>query len=564
MVPELYITNNNSTLDIYNMSKFDIFINVIKLTISVITITLVNIVYITPLVFFEYSVPKVPIYVSFIPFFNKNVDQAYIWTRYIEPRIKDTGIVKIYFAGRWNYLINDPFYLNQLFKYELTLFHKSGNNEKIPRSLLAHYTGTNIISAHGKQWRTFRKVLLPCFLNFEQYSIPFENADKFCHLISNKIDNTNLDSSLEVFTSNETLSTEQFKVENTPDTLAASDNILKDLTVSELVQKMCLDNISSIALGFNLNTLGDPNSHLFLYLNTIKKDIFKPLFMAFPFLDNLPIKSRIDTRKHIALFKEELLDEVKKKLIDNFQYEQESYLNAGANLVKENSKGNISKKELLDNLVILLVAGHENPQLLLTSLIYVLGKYQKYQDILRSNFLQLTTFELSNDDLLQSLKKDFTLTSIIYETIRLYPPIGNLVNRIAAKDCYLRGSNNQNVFIKKGTYIGYNNYGIQRRCDVWGKNANEFIPSRWGKDYNEVKDQWKARKASAEIGAFHGGNRNCIGEELSLNIMRITLFKMITCFEWTLSSDWKERITPAGPICPYQLKIDIKHLYNKQ
>ena len=62
MVPELYITNNNSTLDIYNMSKFDIFINVIKLTISVITITLVNIVYITPLVFFEYSVPKVPTY----------------------------------------------------------------------------------------------------------------------------------------------------------------------------------------------------------------------------------------------------------------------------------------------------------------------------------------------------------------------------------------------------------------------------------------------------------------------------------------------------------------------
>lgn len=161
-------------------------------------------------------------------------------------------------------------------------------------------------------------------------------------------------------------------------------------------------------------------------------------------------------------------------MIDNFQYEQESYLNAGANLVKENSKGNISKKELLDNLVILLVAGHENPQLLLTSLIYVLGKYQKYQDILRSNLLKLTTFELSNDDLLQSLKKDFTLTAIIYETIRLYPPIGNLVNRIAAKDCYLRGSNNQNVFIRKGTYIGYNNYGIQRRCDIWGKTLTSL------------------------------------------------------------------------------------------
>lgn len=546
------------------MSKFNIFINVLKVIFSIITITLINIVYITPMIFFDYSVPKVPIYALFIPFFNKDVDQAYIWTRYIEPRIRDTGIVKIYFAGRWNYLINDPFYLNQLFKYELRSFHKSGNNEKIPKSLLAHYTGTNIISAHGKQWRVFRKTLLPCFLNFEQYKIPFENANKLCNLISNKIENTDLDSFLEIFTSNETLSTVQFKVENTPDTLTASENILRNFSVSELVQKMCLDNISSIALGLNLNTLSDPNSHLFLHLNKIKKDIFKPLFMAFPILDNFPIQTRINTRKHIDLFKEELLDEIKKHLIDNFQYEQESYLNAGANLVKENSKGNISKNELLDNLVILLVAGHENPQLLLTSLIYVLGKYQKHQDILRSNFLNLTTSEQSNSNLLQSLKKDFTLTSIIYETLRLYPPIGNLVNRIAAKDCYLKGSNNQNIFIKKGTYIGYNNYGIQRRCDVWGKNANEFIPSRWGKDDNEVQDQWKSRKASAEIGAFHGGNRNCIGEDISVNIMRIILFKMITCFEWTLSSDWKDRITPAGPICPYQLKIDIKHLYNKR
>ncbi|KAL6935664.1 hypothetical protein ACO0R3_000716 [Hanseniaspora guilliermondii] len=505
----------------------------------------------------------IPIYVSFIPFFNNSVDQAYIWTRYIEPKIKDYGIVKIYFAGRWNYLINDPIYLNQLFKYELTLFHKSGNNEKIPGSLLAHYTGTNIISAHGKQWKAFRKILLPCFLNFQHYTIPFKNANKFCELISNNIHNTNVDSSLDVFTSNETAVTQNSKIENTPDTLASSYYTLKGFRISELVQKMCLDNISSIALGFNLNTLEDPNSHLFLYLNRIKKDIFKPIFMAFPFLDNFPIKSRTDTRKHIDLFKEELLDEVKKNLIDNFQYEQESYLNAGANLVKENSKGNISKDELLDNLVILLVAGHENPQLLLTSLIYVLGKYQKYQDILRFNFLKLSTSNPSDSDLLESLRKDFTLTSVIYETIRLYPPIGNLINRIAAKDCYLKGSNNQNVFIKKGTYIGYNNYGIQRRCDVWGKDANEFKPDRWGKDYNEVKDQWKSRKASAEIGAFHGGNRNCIGEELSLNIMRITVFKMITSFEWTLSNDWKERITPAGPICPYQLKIDIRKLYNK-
>jgi len=38
---------------------------------------------------------------------------------------------------------------------------------------------------------------------------------------------------------------------------------------------------------------------------------------------------------------------------------------------------------------------------------------------------------------------------------------------------------------------------------------------------------------------------------------------MITELEWKLSSDWIEKITPAGPISPFQLKIDIKQVYNK-
>ncbi len=73
------------------------------------------------------------------------------------------------------------------------------------------------------------------------------------------------------------------------------------------------------------------------------------------------------------------------------------------------------------------------------------------------------------------------------------------------------------------------------------KDANKFVPERWGSNIDEVSDQWKTRKFLAQIGAFHGGNRNCIGEEISLNIMRITMFKMITELEWKLSSDWIEK-----------------------
>lgn len=551
------------------MNKINTICKVIEFVFTSIFFIVANIAYVTPMIFYEHNVPMIPIYVSFIPFFNKKVDQSDIWFKYIQPKIDRSGIVKMYFAGRWNYLVNDPEYLNQLFKHELTLFHKSGNDKKIPNSLLAYYTGTNIISAHGQQWRTFRKALLPCFLNFEEYSIAFDNANKLCSIIKENIALDEENIALKSTASNETLLAESNKKEKTVDSLETTNfslhtsQYLESFSVNELIQKLCLDNISKIALGFNLKTLDDPNSPLFLHLNNIKKEIFKPLFMALPFLDNFPIKGRAQTKKNIDLFKENLLDEVKKNLIDNYQFEQESYLNAGANLVKAEFNGDITKKELLDNLVILLVAGHENPQLLLTSLVYILGKFRVYQDVLRSNFATLLKSCKDNAAILEELKKDATLTSIIYETVRLYPPIGNLVNRIAAKDCYLTSSCNEPVFIKKGTYIGYNNFGMQRRADVWGENANEFVPERWGRNISEVKDNWKLRKSLAEIGAFHGGNRNCIGEELSINIMRITIFKMITEFEWKLSDDWIDRLTPAGPICPLQLKIDIKQVYNK-
>ncbi|OBA25754.1 cytochrome P450 [Hanseniaspora valbyensis NRRL Y-1626] len=483
------------------------------------------IVFIESQVKFSTNTPTVSFWVSFIPFFNKNIDQRKIWFKYIQPKIDKTGIVKIYFAGRWNLLVDDPEYMNQLFKNEYNIYHKSGNNEKIPNSLLAYYTGTNIISAHGNQWSKFRKILLPGFLNFNNYSIAFKNGKLFCNLIS---------SSLEQNSNNI-----NFKEE----TLTKYDNITT--------------NISEISLGFNIGTLTDEKSVLYDKLNLVKKQIFKPLFMAFPFLDNLPIKSRQITKQNIDSFKENLFLQIQSNLISNFRYEQESYLNPAANLIKNNAKGALTKKELLDNLTILLVAGHENPQLLLTSLIFILAKYKWAQNDIRKELLSLIINDYADNTKLALLGQASLLNSVIYETIRLYPPIGQLINRKTAKNCYLTSSKHPAIYIKKGTYIGYNNFGLQRRENIWGKDSNEFKPSRWGENITEINGQWKKRKSNCEITAFHGGNRNCIGEEIALNIMRITICEMVTHFEWNLADDWVEKFTPAGPICPTGLKINI-------
>lgn len=534
--------------------------------------------YVEPHNKFSNKIPTVPFWVTLLPLFNANIDQIDLWFKYILPKIEKSGIVKIFFAGRWNLLVADPEYMNQLFKYEAKVFKKSGNNEKISNSLLAYYTGTNIISAHGSQWKKFRNIMLPGFLNFNEYSIVFKNSKLFCKLIlttleidkkhfgGSNLKNKNSESFF-LNSSNKTVGIEKGSGDhnkiyiNKKDSCEISPKIEQNgsVLISSVVQKLCLANISEIALGFNIGTLSDEQSLLFESLVDVKKEIFKPLFMTFPVLDNW-LSSRKTTKYKINHFKNALFLQIQESLINNYRYEQETYFNPAANLIKNNVSGVINNKELLDNLTIILVAGHENPQLLLTSLIYILAKHQWAQDDIRRELLSLENNSDDYDKKLSFLSKSIILNSVIYETIRLYPPIGQLINRKTAKDCVMTSSKHQTILIKKGTYIGYNNFGLQRQANVWGKDSNKFIPSRWGITIEEINEQWKIKKSRAEIGAFHGGSRNCIGEEIALNIMRITIFEMIRQFKWKLADNWKEKFTASGPICPDGLKIALTSL----
>lgn len=67
------------------------------------------------------------------------------------------------------------------------------------------------------------------------------------------------------------------------------------------------------------------------------------------------------------------------------------------------------------------------------------------------------------------------LTSLIYECLRLFPPIGQLINRKAAETALLGGD----VVIPKGTYVGYHCYSTNRCPTAWGPTADKFDPGRF-------------------------------------------------------------------------------------
>lgn len=93
--------------------------------------------------------------------------------------------------------------------------------------------------------------------------------------------------------------------------------------------------------------------------------------MNFPILDKFPIKSRINARKEISNFANNLCDHIKKsnETIDK------SELNLSNSMIAAVETGIFTEKQFRDNAVIVFIAGHENPQLFMTTLLYVCAKY---------------------------------------------------------------------------------------------------------------------------------------------------------------------------------------------
>jgi cytochrome P450 len=90
--------------------------------------------------------------------------------------------------------------------------------------------------------------------------------------------------------------------------------------------------------------------------------------------------------------------------------------------------------------------------------------------------------------------------------LRMYPVVpGN--TREAACDTILPvggGADGRSpIFVKKGTPVFYNLYAMHRRPDIYGNDAEEFVPERW----EGLRPGWGFLP-------FNGGPRICLGRKL--------------------------------------------------
>lgn len=139
--------------------------------------------------------------------------------------------------------------------------------------------------------------------------------------------------------------------------------------------------------------------------------------------------------------------------------------------------------ELRSQLLHILLAGRDTTASMLGWLFFSLAKDPARYKKLRAAILEdFGTYSEPKEITFSNLKNCQYLQYCNNETLRLYPVVP--VNaRYAVKDGTLPTGGGPDgkspIFVPKGHSVEYSVYILHRRKDLWGPDAEEFIPERW-------------------------------------------------------------------------------------
>lgn len=157
--------------------------------------------------------------------------------------------------------------------------------------------------------------------------------------------------------------------------------------------------------------------------------------------------------------------------------------------------------EIRSQLLSILVAGRDTTASLLSFLWLSLAQHPAVFEQLRKAVInEFGTFNHPKDISFSSLKSCSYLQWCLNETLRLFPTVPGNSRRSKVDTTIPRGGGPDGlspVFIPKGTEVNYNVYVMHRSKELWGPDANEFVPERW-----------QGRKAGFEYLPFNGGPRS--------------------------------------------------------
>lgn len=173
-----------------------------------------------------------------------------------------------------------------------------------------------------------------------------------------------------------------------------------------------------------------------------------------------------------------------------------------------------------DQLVTMLIAGHDTSTASLAWVLYFLGKYPDVQQKAHDEVVAVLGDDAPHHDHLAHLPY---LGAVINEALRLYPPI-HLGSRFATQDLIFR-----DYRIKKGERVLYSIYLSHRDPRYW-ENPNDFVPERFLGANKPAKNAYYYLP-------FGKGSRNCIGLAFADVETKVVLARLLQTYRFELVKD---------------------------
>jgi len=386
---------------------------------------------------------------------------------------------------------------NEIAQYILVKNQRNYNKSKFQSVYLSKYLGKGLLTSDGDFWLKQRRLIQPAFHKQKMNQL----VDNMNKTITSEIDNLEEDKFFDVFPAMSQLA---FNVvaKSLFEFSISEEKLHRIKFIIEEVQKFLVKEIRLPHKAFWFSLSGQVRKHLNLAAE-----------------NNKIIQEIIESRN---ASNEEFND----------------LLNMLMETRYEDTGEGMSMQQLIDEIKVLFIAGHETTANALTFTIHFLGRYPEIQQKI---FDEIREIESHTDNVIEQLQKMTYTNAVLNESMRLYPPAW-ITDRENVEDDSLAGFK-----IKKNTLIGISFYELHRNPKYWD-NPDQFIPERF------LGQQKK--KSMQYFYPFGAGPRMCIGTGFAIYEMCLAISQIVKKYEIKTKNE-TVKFNPLVTLKPVNIEVSF-------
>jgi len=273
----------------------------------------------------------------------------------------------------------------------------------------------------------------------------------------------------------------------------------KPIDIHHEMKRLSLDVVTRALFGVNVQDDARAVAQAFAVLSEELADhLYSPFFFFF-LLPGLPTPGNLRARRALRTLDHSVGSIIARRRAQTSAADDDLLSLLLHSRDEDNEGEGMSDRQIRDEVMTLLLAGHETTAMALSWTWYLLDRHPEIADRLREEILGVLG---DRDPAIDDLPRLGYVTRVLEEAMRLYPPAW-MFTRTAKEADEIGG-----YHVPPGTIVILSPYLTQRAPEVW-PDPERFDPDRFTAEQSEGRPRFA-------YFPFAGGPRQCIGSEFAL------------------------------------------------